>query len=90
MKKKILSAGLCLTAAIVWGAAFKVQEIASVNADKIDAFFFGGIRFLLGGLVLIPLWFVFEKEKTLSIEEKNKISHRAKALMAMKEELLHA
>ena len=76
MKKKILSAGLCLTAAIVWGAAFKVQEIASVNADKIDAFFFGGIRFLLGGLVLIPLWFIFEKEKTLSIEEK-KVKHKS-------------
>lgn len=70
MKKKFLSAGLCLTAAIVWGAAFKVQEIASTNADKIDAFFFGGIRFLLGGIVLIPLWFVFEREKTLSVEEK--------------------
>ena len=70
MKKKILSAGLCLTAAIVWGAAFKVQEIASVNSDKIDAFFFGGIRFLLGGLVLIPLWFIFEREKTLSVQEK--------------------
>lgn len=70
MKKKFLSAGLCLTAAIIWGAAFKVQEIASTNADKIDAFFFGGIRFLLGGIVLIPLWFVFEREKTLSLEEK--------------------
>ena len=72
MKKKHLSAGLCLLAAVVWGTAFKIQEIASVNADKIDAFFFGGIRFLLGGLILIPLWFVFEKETDLTPEIKAK------------------
>jgi drug/metabolite transporter (DMT)-like permease len=72
MKKKLLSAGLCLLAAIVWGTAFKIQEIASVNADKIDAFFFGGIRFLLGGLILIPLWFIFEKETDLTPEIKAK------------------
>lgn len=72
MKKKLLSAGLCLLAAVVWGTAFKIQEIASVNADKIDAFFFGGIRFLLGGLILIPLWFVFEKETDLTPEIKAK------------------
>ena len=38
-----------------------------------------------------PIFMVPEFDKTtaeLSIEEKNKISHRAKALMAMKEELL--
>jgi drug/metabolite transporter (DMT)-like permease len=72
MKKKLLSAGLCLLAAVVWGTAFKIQEIASVNADKIDAFFFGGIRFLLGGLILIPLWFIFEKETDLTPEIKAK------------------
>jgi drug/metabolite transporter (DMT)-like permease len=72
MKKKLLSAGLCLLAAVVWGTAFKIQEIASVNADKIDAFFFGVIRFLLGGLILIPLWFVFEKETDLTPEIKAK------------------
>ena len=66
MKKKFLSAGLCLLAAVVWGTAFKIQEIASENADKIDAFFFGGIRFLLGGIILIPLWFIFEKETDLT------------------------
>lgn len=72
MKKKFLSAGLCLLAAVIWGTAFKIQEIASENADKIDAFFFGGIRFLLGGLILIPLWFIFEKERDLTPEIKAK------------------
>ena len=39
-----------------------------------------------------PIFMVPEFDKTtaeLSMEEKNKISHRAKALTAMKEELLH-
>ena len=40
-----------------------------------------------------PIFMVPEFDKTtaeLSMEEKNKISHRAKALTAMKEELTHA
>ena len=40
-----------------------------------------------------PIFMVPEFDKTtaeLSMEEKNKISHRAKALMAMKEELMYA
>ena len=40
-----------------------------------------------------PIFMVPEFDKTtaeLSMEEKNKISHRAKALTAMKEELIHA
>lgn len=76
MKRKLLSAGLCLLAAIIWGSAFKVQEIASVNADKIDAFFFGGLRFLLGGIVLIPLFFIFEREKDICVEEK-RVKHKS-------------
>ena len=70
MSKKLLSATLCLIAAVVWGSAFSAQEIASYNADKIDAFFFGGIRFALGGMALIPLWFVFEKNTDMPKEEK--------------------
>ena len=70
MKKKILSPLLCLTAAIVWGFAFSFQEIASNNADKIDAFFFGGIRFAVGATSLIPLIFIFEREKDMPKEEK--------------------
>lgn len=70
MKRKFLSPFLCLLAAVVWGSAFSAQEIASYNADKIDAFFFGGIRFALGGIALIPLWFIFEKNTDIPREEK--------------------
>ena len=70
MNKKILSPLLCLTAAIVWGFAFSFQEIASNNVHLIDAFFFGGIRFGVGALSLIPVILLFEKEKGLEKAEK--------------------
>jgi drug/metabolite transporter (DMT)-like permease len=70
MNKKILSPLLCLTAAIVWGFAFSFQEIASNNVELIDAFFFGGIRFGVGALSLIPVILLFEKEKGLEKAEK--------------------
>lgn len=70
MNKKILSPLLCLTAAIVWGFAFSFQEIASNNVHLIDAFFFGGIRFGVGALSLIPVILLFEKEKDFRKAEK--------------------
>lgn len=70
MKKKILSPLLCLTAAIVWGFAFSFQEIASNNVEKIDAFFFGGIRFAVGAISLIPVILLFEREKDIPRELK--------------------
>ncbi|MBQ8393519.1 MAG: DMT family transporter [Clostridia bacterium] len=70
MKKKILSPMLCLIAAIVWGFAFSFQEIASNNVEQIDAFFFGGIRFAVGAVSLIPVILIFEKEKGMTRDEK--------------------
>ncbi|MBQ8163580.1 MAG: DMT family transporter [Clostridia bacterium] len=63
MKKKVASAALCLTAAVVWGSAFYAQELASQNEHLIDTFFFGGLRFLLGAVSLIPLILIFERDK---------------------------
>ncbi|MFZ2096724.1 MAG: DMT family transporter [Anaerolineales bacterium] len=40
-----------LTVALIWGSAFAVQRVA---AQYFDAFTFNGLRFLLGGLVLLP------------------------------------
>ncbi len=40
-----------LLVALIWGSAFAVQRIA---AQYFDAFTFNGLRFLLGGLVLLP------------------------------------
>ena len=70
MKKKILSPLLCLTAAVVWGFAFSFQEIASNNVHLIDAFYFGGIRFAIGAISLIPVILIFEREKDVPRDEK--------------------
>lgn len=40
-----------LSVALIWGSAFAVQRVA---ARYFDAFTFNGLRFLLGGLVLLP------------------------------------
>jgi drug/metabolite transporter (DMT)-like permease len=42
---------ILLLVALIWGSAFAVQRIA---AQYFDVFTFNGLRFLLGGLVLIP------------------------------------
>ncbi|MBO5212930.1 MAG: DMT family transporter [Clostridia bacterium] len=70
MKRKVLSAGLCLTAAVVWGSAFYAQELASQNEHLIDTFFFGGLRFLLGAVSLIPLILIFERDKSVPLLER--------------------
>ncbi len=48
---------LLLTAAI-WGFAFVAQR---VGMEFVGPFFFNGIRFALGTLVLIPVWFLLRK-----------------------------
>jgi drug/metabolite transporter (DMT)-like permease len=40
-----------LIVALIWGSAFAVQRVA---AQQFDTFTFNGLRFLLGGLVLLP------------------------------------
>jgi drug/metabolite transporter (DMT)-like permease len=40
-----------LVVALIWGSAFAVQRVA---AGYFDVFMFNGLRFLLGGLVLLP------------------------------------
>ena len=78
MSKKILSPMLCLIAAIVWGFAFSFQETASNSQHLIDAFFFGGIRFAVGAISLIPLVFIFEREKeTDKVIKKQKMKNTA-------------
>ena len=42
---------ILLLVALIWGSAFAVQRVA---AQYFDAFTFNGLRFLLGGFVLLP------------------------------------
>lgn len=60
MKIKIKSTLLLVTTAVIWGFAFVAQR---VGAEYVGAFTFNGIRFLLGGVSLIPVILIFEREK---------------------------
>lgn len=60
MIRKVKSTFLLFLTAIIWGFAFVAQR---VGAEFVGAFTFNGIRFLLGACSLIPVIFVFEKEK---------------------------
>ncbi len=49
---QIKSSLLLLLASVVWGAAFVAQSLASNNVGTLT---FNGIRFIIGGLCLLPL-----------------------------------
>lgn len=52
---------LLLTTAVIWGVAFVAQ---SVGMDYVGPFTFNAVRFLLGGIVLLPLvWFRNKKQR---------------------------
>lgn len=59
-KNSILSIFILFVTAIVWGLAFPFQNIAS---EYLSAFWFNGIRFILGALSLVPVVLIFEREK---------------------------
>lgn len=57
MNKKILSVVLLFSTAIIWGFAFVAQVSGSTH---LDSYTFNALRFLLGGISLIPVVFVIE------------------------------
>ncbi len=59
MNRQLKSLILLLLTAMIWGFAFVAQLI---GADYVGTFTFNGIRFLLGGLSLFPVIFLFEKK----------------------------
>ncbi len=52
MSKRLRADLLLLCVALIWGTAFVVQRIAS---QQISQFALNGFRFLIGGVVLVPL-----------------------------------
>lgn len=68
---------LLLLAAIIWGFAFVAQK---AGMEHIGPFTFNGIRFLLGGLSLLPLLFL--PSNRASITEKGKPSWNRNLLIA--------
>ena len=69
MNKKLQSDLLLLLTAIIWGSAFVAQKAGAV----LEPFTYNGIRMLIGGLVLIPVIFIFKamKKGDGSSEEKS-------------------
>ncbi len=51
---------MLLTTASIFGFAFVAQVL---GGDHVGAFTFNGLRFLMGGLCLIPVYLLFEKNK---------------------------
>ena len=69
-KIKLLGPLICLFTAIIWGSGFPFQDMVGSDTANIDNFSFNGIRFLIGGVILIPVFLIFEKEKNTPNEEK--------------------
>ena len=68
---KIKSLILLFLTAVIWGIAFVAQ---SVGMEYVKPFTFNGVRCLLGGVVLLPVIYVFSKKKTTEekkTEDKN-------------------
>ena len=59
MKKQLLSSAILLTTACIWGVAFVAQVF---GVRYLDAYTFNAARFLLGGVVLIPVCLAFERD----------------------------
>lgn len=72
MSKKMRSNILLLITAVIWGSAFVAQKAGAV----LEPFTYNGIRMFIGGLVLIPVIYIFkamnkgkEEEAPKSAEE---------------------
>ena len=74
-KFKLLGPLICLLTAVIWGSGFPFQDKVGADAAIIDGFSFNGLRFLIAGVVLIPVFLIFERkidapkpEKTVKIK----------------------
>ena len=66
-KQKAISSALLVLTASIWGVAFVAQ---SVGMDYLEPLTFNFIRFLIGGVVLIPflLWIEKSTKEHIPIE----------------------
>ena len=67
-ESQIKNSLLLLLASLVWGAAFVAQSVAG---DRVGTFTFNGIRFIIGGVCLLP--FLRGHNKTPSKISFNKL-----------------
>ena len=78
MSKKMRGNLMLLLTALIWGTAFVAQ---SAGRDHVQPFTYNGIRTLIGGLVLIPVIFFFDKIKPetqrLSADEQKQVNRNS-------------
>lgn len=60
---------LLLITATIWGVAFVAQ---SVGMDYVGPFTFNGVRFLIGGIILIPCSFILKRFQTGEKKDQDK------------------
>ena len=77
LKKKSVNNVLLLLTALIWGAAFVAQ---SVGMDYIGPFTFNCVRSILGGIVLIPLICVLDKQKMRNTSKVEEVEPNKKML----------
>ncbi len=70
MKESSLKGNIyLLITATIWGVAFVAQ---SVGMDYVGPFTFNGVRFLIGGIILIPCSFILRSGNTENAEKNHK------------------
>ncbi len=70
MSKSLKSIILLFLTAIIWGFAFVAQTVV---VGVLSSYAFNGIRFVLGGLSLIPVILIFEREEKNIVKLKKTI-----------------
>lgn len=76
--KQITSSLLLAVTALIWGASFVAQ---SVGMDYVGPFTFNSVRLTLGGIVLIPLIILLEKNKKEEAIDKEDTKKHKKTLL---------
>ncbi len=71
---KFLYPFICLLTAIIWGSGFPFQDMAGqIKPEPLDSFSFNGLRFLIAGIVLIPVFLIFERTRREESDYKPRI-----------------
>lgn len=79
MKRNLTASLMLLLTAVVWGFATVAQVL---GADHLPALTFNGSRFVLGGLCLLPVCLLFERERELTPTVR-RAKHKKTAIAAL-------
>jgi len=77
-QKQVSSSFLLALAALIWGTAFVAQ---SVGMDFVGPFTFNSVRFILGGIVLIPVIYLFHRKDSSNREKEKETPKDKKTLL---------